>query len=57
VSDVRGIARLGICLPQECVQSDLDYFGDVSNGFINWGISLLPYFGIYIDNLVFKPGS
>ena len=57
VTDARGIARMGFCLPIECTQDDLDIFQKHANAFTNFGISLLPKLGIYIDNLVFTPTS
>ena len=57
VTDARGIARMGFCLPIECTQDDLNEFQTLANNFADFGISLLPKLGINIDNLVFNNQS
>lgn len=54
VTNARGIARIGLCLPIECTQEDLDHFDYLFLKFTNFGISLLPKLGINIDTLVFN---
>jgi hypothetical protein len=57
VTDARGIARMGLCLPIECTQDDLDHFDELFLKFTNFGIGLLPTLGINIDTLVFNNQS
>ena len=54
VTDARGIARMGLCLPVECTQDELTNFDTRMINFMNFGISLLPQLGINIDTLVFN---
>ena len=56
VTDVRGIARSGWCLPIECSQADFDWITTLEDNFVNMGIDMLPSLGINIDTLVFKTG-
>lgn len=48
---------MGICLPIECNQEDLNDFDDLMLGIANYGIALLPQLGINIDTLVFNNQS
>jgi len=57
VTDLRGVARTGLCLPRECTQAHLDNFTDTLLGFINPMILKLPEFGIVINNTIFGPES
>mmetsp|Transcript_7401 Transcript_7401/g.12500 ORF Transcript_7401/g.12500 Transcript_7401/m.12500 type:complete len:232 (+) Transcript_7401:291-986(+) len=54
VTDLRGIARMGFCLPQECTQEDLDSFTDKYIGLMNEQLEKLPGLGINIDLLIFR---
>jgi len=56
VTDLRGIARSGYCLPIQCTQEQLNFVTDYMNGFVNWGIDMLPTLGINIDILIFRTG-
>jgi len=48
---------MGMCLPAECTQEDLDSFTDRMLGFVNAMILKLPEYGIVIDTLIFGPTS
>jgi hypothetical protein len=54
VTDLRGIARMGMCLPEECTQEIIDHFVGTYINMTNNGIAMLPTLGINIDMLIFR---
>ena len=54
VTDVRGIARSGVCMPINCTQSDINFGSAKVVGMVNNAIGLLPSLGINIDTIIFK---
>ena len=57
VSHLRGIARIGVCVPIECNQESMDYFNDKYFGYMNAQLLLLPSYGINFNTLIFNNQS
>ena len=54
ITQMRGLARSGLCLPIECVQSTINNFTDNTIDLLNSALAILPTFGINLDLLIFN---
>ena len=54
VTQLRGIARSGYCLPIECTMEDLNSVADMMDDNVNKNLKLLSSYGINIHTMIFR---